>query len=67
MKMHEDNCHQDDFNSRITHCRTYLKKTDFENGNMNKIPKKKSCITSLRSAKSTPQSFKINSTLTGKL
>ena len=61
--MYKDNCHQDDFNSLITRCRTYLKKTDFENGNMNKIPRKKSSITSLCS----PQSFKINSTLTGKL
>ena len=65
--MYKDNCHQDDFNSLITRCRTYPKKTDFENGNMNKISRKKSCITSLCSAKSIPQSFKINSTLTGKL
>ena len=46
--MDKDNCYQDDFNSLITHCRTYLKKTDFENGNLNKInlnkiPRKKSC------------------------
>ena len=27
----------------ITRCRTYLKKTDFENGNSNKITRKKSC------------------------
>ena len=40
--MHKDNCHQDDFNSLITRCRTYLKKTDFENGNLNKIPRNKS-------------------------
>ena len=41
--MYKDNCHQHDFNSLITRCRTYLKKTDFENGNLNKIPRKKSC------------------------
>ena len=27
----------------VTRCRTYLKKTDFENGNLNKIPRKKYC------------------------
>ena len=26
IKMDKDNCHQDDFNSLITRCRTYLKK-----------------------------------------
>ena len=41
--MYKDNCHQDYFNSLITRYRTYLKKTDFENGNLNKIPRKKSC------------------------
>ena len=41
--MYKDNCHQDDFNNLITRCKTYLKKTDFENGNLNKIPRKKSC------------------------
>ena len=40
--MDKDNCYQDDFNSLITCCRTYLKKTDSENGNLNKIPRKKS-------------------------
>ena len=43
IKMDKDNCYEDDFKSLITRCRTYLKKADFENGNLNKISRKKSC------------------------
>ena len=41
--MDKDNCYQDDFNSLITRCRTYLKKMDIEDGNLNKISRRKSC------------------------
>ena len=41
--MDKDNCYEDDFKSLITRCWTYLKKADFENGNLNKISRKKSC------------------------
>ena len=41
--MDKDNCYQDDFNSLITHCRTYLQKMDVEDGILNKIPSKTSC------------------------
>ena len=33
----------DDFNSLIARCRTYLKKTDVEDNNLNKISRKRSC------------------------
>ena len=41
--MDKDICYQDDFNSLITCCRTYLKKMGSEDGNLNKIPRTKSC------------------------
>ena len=40
--MNKDNCYQDDLNNLITRCRTYLKKTDSEDVNLNKIPRNKS-------------------------
>ena len=41
--MNKDNCYEVDFKSLITRCRTYLKKTDFENSNLNEISRETSC------------------------
>ena len=63
--MNKDNCYQDDFNSLITRCRTYLKKIDSEDGNLNKI-KFLAEIKSFCSEKGIPQNFKTNGKLTVK-
>ena len=41
--MDKDNCCQDYFNSLITRFRIYLKKLSVEDGNLIKVPRKKSC------------------------
>ena len=40
--MGKDHCEQDDFNSLINGCRFYLKNMNVEDGNLNKISRKKS-------------------------